>query len=84
MCGVIGGFTYEPINRLLFNGLTMLQHRGQDGAGMATAVGDAVYMRRREGLVSEVFREARHLFPAARKYRFGACSLSYGRKRIFQ
>lgn len=65
MCGVIGGFTYEPINQVLFNGLTMLQHRGQDGAGMATIDGNSVRLRRSAGLVSEVFREDRDLFRLA-------------------
>ncbi len=62
MCGIIGGFTYESINQVLFNGLTMLQHRGQDGAGIATIDGDAIHLRRSAGLVSEVFKEDRDLF----------------------
>ena len=31
MCGVFGLVSHEPVNQLLYDGLQMLQHRGQDG-----------------------------------------------------
>ena len=36
MCGVIGLVAHEPVNQLLYDGLQMLQHRGQDAAGIVT------------------------------------------------
>ncbi len=37
MCGVLGLVSHEPVNQLLYDGLQMLQHRGQDAAGIVTA-----------------------------------------------
>ena len=36
MCGVLGLVAHEPVNQLLYDGLQMLQHRGQDAAGIVT------------------------------------------------
>ena len=60
MCGIIGIVTDAPVNESLFEGLTVLQHRGQDAAGIATADSRRLYMRKSNGLVRDVFRE-RHL-----------------------
>lgn len=60
MCGIIGIVTDTPVNESLFEGLTVLQHRGQDAAGIATADSHRLYMRKSNGLVRDVFR-ARHL-----------------------
>ncbi|RKW41437.1 MAG: amidophosphoribosyltransferase [Moraxella sp.] len=55
MCGVIGICAYEPVNQMLYDGLTMLQHRGQDAAGIATLKDNRVYLRKDNGMVRDVF-----------------------------
>ena len=56
MCGVIGIVGHAPVNQLLYDGLLLLQHRGQDAAGIATAQGKRIHMHRDNGLVRDVFR----------------------------
>jgi amidophosphoribosyltransferase len=56
MCGVIGIVGHSPVNQLLYDGLLLLQHRGQDAAGIATAEGKRIHMHRGNGLVRDVFR----------------------------
>lgn len=60
MCGIIGIIGHEPVNQALYDGLTVLQHRGQDAAGIATSDGRKLYLRRENGLVKDVFLE-RHM-----------------------
>jgi len=60
MCGIIGIFAQETVNQSLYDGLTVLQHRGQDAAGMATSDGHSVNMRKDSGLVRDVFH-TRHM-----------------------
>ena len=36
MCGVVGIAAFEPVNQMLYDALTVLQHRGQDAAGIVT------------------------------------------------
>ncbi len=55
MCGIIGIVGREPVNQALYDGLTVLQHRGQDAAGIVTSDGRKLYLRRNNGLVKEVF-----------------------------
>lgn len=55
MCGVIGVMAYEPVNQMLYDGLTMLQHRGQDAAGIVTMKDDRLYLRKDNGMVRDVF-----------------------------
>ena len=40
MCGILGVVATSPVNQLLYDGLMVLQHRGQDAAGIATAEGN--------------------------------------------
>lgn len=56
MCGVIGVVCSSPVNQLLYDGLQVLQHRGQDAAGIATTDGRRFFMHKGQGLVRDVFR----------------------------
>ncbi|MBV2235360.1 MAG: amidophosphoribosyltransferase [Sterolibacterium sp.] len=56
MCGIIGVVAHSPVNQLLYDGLQVLQHRGQDAAGIATAADGRFYMHKGSGLVRDVFR----------------------------
>jgi amidophosphoribosyltransferase len=60
MCGVIGIFGRNRVNQAIYNGLTVLQHRGQDAAGIMTSDGRRVYLRKDNGLVRDVFQQ-RHM-----------------------
>ena len=57
MCGIIGvvGRQGHHVNQLLYDGLTVLQHRGQDAAGILTDTGGNFRLRKSNGLVSDVF-----------------------------
>lgn len=56
MCGIVGIFAFSPVNQILYDSLLLLQHRGQDAAGIATANGNAFSMFKGNGLVRDVFR----------------------------
>src|ERR1044072_608899 len=56
MCGILGVVAKTPVNQLLYDGLLMLQHRGQDAAGIVTADGSKFHMHKGGGLVRDVFR----------------------------
>src|SRR3982750_3643503 len=56
MCGIIGIVGHTPVNQLLYDGLLLLQHRGQDAAGIATAESNVFHMHRSNGYVRDVFR----------------------------
>ena len=56
MCGIVGIVSKSPVNQLLYDGLTVLQHRGQDAAGIVTADGRTFHMHKDTGLVRDVFR----------------------------
>ncbi len=56
MCGILGVVATSPVNQLLYDGLMVLQHRGQDAAGIATGNGNAFHMHKGSGLVRDVFR----------------------------
>ncbi len=56
MCGVLGMVCYEPVNQSLYDGLQMLQHRGQDAAGIVTAESNMFHMHKGSGMVRDVFR----------------------------
>jgi amidophosphoribosyltransferase len=60
MCGIIGIVAKSNVNQALFDGLTVLQHRGQDAAGIATCENERVYLRKDNGLVRDVFH-TRHM-----------------------
>ncbi|MCC6656716.1 MAG: class II glutamine amidotransferase, partial [Rhodocyclaceae bacterium] len=56
MCGILGVVATTPVNQLLYDGLQVLQHRGQDAAGIATAEAGVFHMHKGPGLVRDVFR----------------------------
>ena len=60
MCGIIGIVGRNAVNQALYDGLTVLQHRGQDAAGIATYEDGRVYLRKSDGLVRDVFH-TRHM-----------------------
>jgi amidophosphoribosyltransferase len=57
MCGIIGIVGSGPVGPALYDGLTVLQHRGQDAAGIATADGMRLRVHKGNGLVKDVFDE---------------------------
>ena len=56
MCGIVGIVGKNPVNQMIFDALTMLQHRGQDAAGMVTYHEGRLYLRKDNGLVRDVFQ----------------------------
>lgn len=60
MCGIVGVVGHADVNQLLYDALIVLQHRGQDAAGMITCDGDLLYLRKSNGLVRDVFHQ-RHM-----------------------
>ncbi len=60
MCGIVGIAGNEPVNTRIYDTLTVLQHRGQDAAGIATVNDGRIFLRKDNGLVKDVFR-TRHM-----------------------
>lgn len=60
MCGILGIVGKNPVNQPLYDGLLVLQHRGQDAAGIVTCDGNTFYMHKNNGLVKDVFH-TRHM-----------------------
>ncbi len=58
MCGVIGIVARSAVNQALYDGLTVLQHRGQDAAGIMTFDNGRLHLRKDNGLVRDVFSAA--------------------------
>jgi len=56
MCGILGVVAKTPVNQLLYDGLLLLQHRGQDAAGIVTAEHKMFHMHKGPGMVRDVFR----------------------------
>ena len=56
MCGIVGVVSPGPVNQLLYDALLLLQHRGQDAAGIVTLEGHKVFMHKAKGMVRDVFR----------------------------
>ncbi len=55
MCGIIGIVGVIDVAAALYDGLTVLQHRGQDAAGIATVDGNKIRLHKGNGLVKDVF-----------------------------
>ncbi len=60
MCGIVGIVAKSPVNQSLYDALTVLQHRGQDAAGIVTWGQDGLNVRKSNGLVRDVF-QTRHM-----------------------
>ena len=60
MCGIIGMVARSAVNQAIYDGLTVLQHRGQDAAGIITCEGGRLHLRKNNGLVRDVFH-TRHM-----------------------
>ena len=60
MCGIVGIVGKHPVNQFLYDALLVLQHRGQDAAGIVTSHGERLHMRKDTGLTRDVFR-TRHM-----------------------
>ncbi len=56
MCGIVGVVSQQPVNQILYDALLLLQHRGQDAAGIATNHSSMFSMHKANGLVRDVFR----------------------------
>lgn len=56
MCGILGVVAKNLVNQILYDGLLVLQHRGQDAAGIVTAEGAGFHMHKGAGMVRDVFR----------------------------
>ncbi|HDL4161658.1 TPA: amidophosphoribosyltransferase, partial [Mannheimia haemolytica] len=58
MCGIVGIIGNSPVNQAIYDGLTLLQHRGQDAAGIVTIDDENRFrLRKANGLVSDVFQQ---------------------------
>ena len=60
MCGIVGIVGHSAVNQQIYDALTVLQHRGQDAAGIVTCFEGELFMRKQTGLVRDVFQQ-RHM-----------------------
>lgn len=72
MCGVVGIVANSPVNLALYDALTVLQHRGQDAAGIVTLDEGNFRQRKANGLVSDVFQQ-RHMMRLRGNIGIGHC-----------
>jgi amidophosphoribosyltransferase len=56
VCGIVGVLSKTPVNQLIYDALLLLQHRGQDAAGIVTMQGTKCFMHKARGMVRDVFR----------------------------
>ncbi|MEN9779760.1 MAG: amidophosphoribosyltransferase [Burkholderiaceae bacterium] len=56
MCGIVGVVSASPVNQLIYDALLLLQHRGQDAAGIVTQLERKFFMHKAKGMVRDVFR----------------------------
>ena len=56
MCGIVGVVSSAPVNQLIYDALLLLQHRGQDAAGIVTQQENKFFMHKAKGMVKDVFR----------------------------
>ena len=70
MCGIVGIVGKGPVNQSLYDALLVLQHRGQDAAGIVTCEGEKLHLRKDNGLVRDVFH-TRHMIELRGKMGIG-------------
>ena len=61
MCGIVGIVGTSAVNQRIYDALTVLQHRGQDAAGIMTMDENALFVRKDTGLVRDVFGDVRRV-----------------------
>ncbi len=61
MCGIAGIVAHQNVNQDLYDALTVLQHRGQDAAGIVTCQGNRLHLRKDNGLTRDVFTSSEML-----------------------
>src|ERR1700749_2002198 len=57
MCGIVGMVGVSAVNERIYDALTVLQHRGQDAAGIMTSEAGGLFMRKDSGLARDVFQQ---------------------------
>lgn len=57
MCGIVGIVGSTPVNQSIYDALTVLQHRGQDAAGICTIESNRFRLRKANGLVKDVLKQ---------------------------
>lgn len=72
MCGIVGIVGKTPVNQAIYDGLTVLQHRGQDAAGIMTIDNNTFRLRKANGLVRDIF-EHKHMKRLAGNIGIGHC-----------
>src|SRR6201990_1422900 len=70
MCGIVGIVGTNAVNQRIYDALTVLQHRGQDAAGIATSIDGELYTRKGSGLVRDVFQQ-QHMLELRGNYGIG-------------
>src|SRR5256714_12657521 len=70
MCGIVGIVGTSAVNQRIYDALTVLQHRGQDAAGIATSVDGEIYTRKGSGFVRDVFQQ-HHMLELKGNYGIG-------------
>ncbi len=73
MCGIVGIFAHSPVNQDLYDALTILQHRGQDAAGIVTKENGRFFLRKNNGMVRDIFTQE-HM-----NYLRGNCGIAHVR-----
>ena len=81
MCGIVGVVSKAPVNQLIYDALLLLQHRGQDAAGIVTQQGRKFFMHKAKGMVRDVFR-TRNMRALPGNCRPGPGALPDGRQRL--
>ncbi len=70
MCGIVAIAGKAPVNQALYDALTVLQHRGQDAAGIVTSEHGRLFLRKENGMVRDVFH-TRHMLRLAGNFGIG-------------